>query len=525
MEKFNHDDDIKIPDEFDNRINMSLKRAESGSYYYRNKIKITTSLVLVFVLFLGMNPNVRAYTSELPIVKGVMEWFKSDKKIQQLKANNFKIYDLATEKDGYRLYMKDIYIDEEEFSMKIAVEDEKGNVFDIQEGDISGNYLASRFGSVNGENIKNIDPWYDVRGFCDLSNAFNKNNFYYGKIDLKLKATVSDGNKIIEFDEVNIKDEDISYVKSKKIQFNKEYVFDGVKVLVENLKIFPNRMEVRVSSIDSDIDSKVMFTKVKLLDKNGKIYEGKGKALYWDGNYREFFNFDDSIYFQKDNSIEKIEIDLGYGKVESMKIVPREKMDYGKIEEFNYDNKSFKAYREKDKELNESIISYYNGFYKLGISEQDVEFTYLKIKDDDVNENESKYYIKKWTGIWERMYNNIDEEIKTVRITKNEIERQLGMQLEEILKLNDDEFNDYAIKFNKYLNSRLERKDGKINFDEIKETMKRYIDYGQIILGKSSGMKEPLTFRKETVKTKKEWEFGILDLLKIKTEHIVIELD
>ena len=69
----------------------------------------------------------------------------------------FKVYDFVTEKDGYNLYMKDIYFDQGRFSMKIAVEDENGNPFYIQEGDIVGNYnISTRFGAVNGENIKNV---------------------------------------------------------------------------------------------------------------------------------------------------------------------------------------------------------------------------------------------------------------------------------------------------------------------------------------------------------------------------------
>ncbi|MCM1991535.1 hypothetical protein [Oceanirhabdus seepicola] len=374
MEKFERDDEIIIPDEFDSRIDMSLKKAKRGSYYYRNKSKIGTSLVLAFVLFLGMNPDVRAYT------KNVMEWFKSDKSIMELKENKFKIYDLVTEKDGYKVYMKDMYFDEETFSMKIAVEDENGNAFES----------------------------------------------------------------------------------------------------------------------DSEV--------------------------FWGENSREFY-FNDSIYFDKDTKIEKIEMDLGHGEVESMKIVSREKLDYGQVGEFKYNDKSFMTYREKDKELSECWSSNQSGFIKKGFYEKDVEYTYLKLNDDDANQKPSKYYIKKWTGIWEPMYNNIDEEVKTVRITKNEIDRQLGMELEDILKLNDEEFNDYGIKFNKYINYRLERNDSETNIDETRKTMERYIDCGQLFLGKSVSMKDLLTFRKETVSTKKDWEFGILDGSKIKTEHIELELD
>ncbi len=517
MDKFDNCDKIRIPKEFDNRIDASLKKAKPGSYYYRNRMKITTSLVLVLVMFIGMNPDVRAYT------KNVMEWFKSDKSITKLKENNFKVYDLVTEKDGYKLYMKDMYFDEETFSMKIAVEDENGNAFDIQEGDISGNYLSTRFGAVNGENIKNVDPWYDVEGYCHLRNAFDKDNFYYGKAELKFITTVSDGNKTIEFDKVAIKDENISRVKSKDIELDKEYAFNGVKILVHDLKIYPNRMKVWITSKDSDIDSKLMFMKVKLLDDNGKSYESDREFL-WGENSREIY-FNDSIYFDKDIKIEKIEIDLGHGEVKSIKIVPREKMDYGKSEEFKYNDRLFKTYREKDKELFDCWTYNQSGFIKNGFYEKDLEYTYLKLKYDDVNEKPSKYYIKKWTGVWEPMYNNIDEEVKTVRITKNEIERQIGMELEEILKLNDDEFKDYGIKFNQYINSRLERNDSEINIDETRKSMKRYIDCGQLLLGKSSDSKDPLTFRKETVSTKKEWEFGILDGTKIKTEHIEIDLD
>ncbi len=505
MKNLKYDENITIPEELSECVERGVNDAKRPNYYCRNKSRIIVSLILVCVISLGFNPNARAYTANLPIVKDVMKWFKSDENINKVKENKFKVYDLVTEKDGYKLYMKDIYFDEERFSMKIAVEDENGAAFNIKEWNMTSNHIGEDYIRFNGESIKNVDPWYDVWNFSYLGSLFDKNNYNYGKVDIKLKMTVSDGNKTIHFNEVEINEENVIEAKPKVFIINKEYVFDGAKILIEHLKIYPNRMEVKVSSRNSDIDSKVTYMKMKLTDKNGKVYEKSSASLYR-RICREFV-FNDSIYFDNDNSIEKIGIELGVGKVQTMKIIEKANLTPGDNDEFSYNNVKFKAY----------------------VDENDTDYTYLDVKINDSQDLYSSYYIRKWTGAWEEMSYCDPNESTSIRITKNEIEKELGKDLEEILKLDDDEFYNYAVKYNKYIDSRKERNEktinNKINIDLTKESMKMYIEERALTLGEGLSIGDVLKFGCQNNSTSKNLEFGIIDGSKIKTEHIELELD
>jgi len=507
VKEFKYDDNISIPKELSEYVQRGVNDAKRPNGYSRNKPKIIISLMLLCIITVVFNPQTRAFTVELPIVEDVMKWFKLDGNIKQIKANKLNVYDLVTEKDGYKLYMKDIYFDEEKIFMKIAVEDESGQAFDIQGWEITSNHSGSETRKIKGVTVKNVDPWYNIWVYSYLKSMFDEHNYYYGKAQIKFNINVSDGNKIICFNEVEINEEKVSEARTKVYKLNKEYELDGIKIFIEYLKVYPNRMEVRLRHKTDDIDSKLTYVKMKLTDKNGKVYE-KSRSGYYSRRSKEF-QFNESIYFDEDNSIKKIDIEFGHGKVESMNIMEMKYLNHEEAQEFNYNNSVFKAYIEKDK--------------------NNREYTYLNTKINEIEQIFSMYYIRKWTGAWERMWRYNPTQETTIRITKNEIDMELGMDLEDILKLNDDEFYNYAVKYSQYIDSRQDKNEktvnSKIDIDLIKKSMKGYIEEGEIYTGGSISIGDIETFRSEKDINNEDCEFGILDESKIKTEHIEIELD
>lgn len=428
MKEFKYDENISIPEELPECVRRGVNDAKRANYCFRNKSKIIVSLLLICCITVGVNPDARAFTAGLPIVKDIMMWFKSDPDIENFKKHNGKVFRAETKKNGYTLLIEDVYLTEDAISLRFAVEDNNGEPLLDYDWTINSN-IGFRFERDSNFIDKNKSyPWNHVN-----SRGIRGNDVYYHecmsrefsyhinfKDNLSLKFRIQKENETIDFDEVLLETAEENIYDIKEIDINKEIEFNGDILRIYNLKVDPIGMilnySYKVKDKDSLPDCGNKIEIVALIDEMGNKYEMSTWIAFTEsvpGQYRKPTYFNKSMYSKEDINIEKI-------------ILRTTEMP--KIKSLKNDNKL------NDDEKVEVVLD--ENKYILQESDS-------TIKMDIYSESMRKeLFIKGKDGNWLYMRSNEeDEENNFSEIILGEVEMMFNMSIDEILSLEGEEFD------------------------------------------------------------------------------------
>lgn len=454
--KDNHiiNEEIDIPDELDVRINLRISRLKKSKPIGKNITIVIFSLIMISAVAIRFNPDINAYASKMPVISEIMSWFRSDKSAQYAKEKGYNTYDLNVEKDGYKLYIKDLYLDKRNVDMKFAVEDKDGKYLNNIQWKVT--YPQFIFGVDQGDDSHKVDPWQES------SITFPNINDFENMKTVKMKITIKKENKkLVSFDniEVNLKENPMLQVK-KYAQDCKEN-FDIGEIEIEELQVLPGKMYLKYKTISKDGFTRPWIRDPKLVDDKGNIYNSTSHSLIVNSQTgEEEEEFEPSFYF--DTPPKKLK--LVFADMRALIMKDKFTIDVSKkvSKEIHDQGTDFTIYKvERDKE-------YFKVYVKSNFRLRNNEFPRLSIKRGE--------------DYWEEGASGEDT-TRNYTFTKGEAEKVLEKSIENVLKLQGEEFKEAISGFKKYFEETTENTDKNYGDQYFRDKLCDINNRGYISLG------------------------------------------
>lgn len=396
-------EEIKIPSEFQDRINNSVQSAKRSNMIIRNGKAIALATMILFSGSL-LNPHVRAAAAEMPVVREILTWFTRDQGLQTAVNNDYVLGERVVESNGYKLYLKDVYLDEGNFSIQLALEDKDGKSVKIEEMTL----FSRLFGSyLNYRNFFNeqMNPWVEISCNVDTESLYAEHNFYRGQV--KLSFNIKHGEKEVKFKNIIFDESELGQAKAKSYEIG-ETLECGV--VLKEIRNYPSKNSIVVSLDElKRRESYCDLQEIVLEDIKGKSYVFKPSAVI---NDEVIFENNEPIYYQEDNKFVHMEASILNCNIETSEYIDI------------YDMKKNGVYQ-KD-------INFGNDKIEVEI----VDISKIKL---NVGHVDSMYVVETY-GEWNTFYTPVNEVKKTTIIDKIEIEQLLNTTVEEIMSLEKREF-------------------------------------------------------------------------------------
>ncbi len=436
-ENFFIDEQIPIPKAFDNRVKTKISCLKRTNKALKTITISLASLLLILSITLGLgNEMVYAYTKSIPVVGDVLSWFRSEKEIIHIKEKGYPLYDYTGTHNGYKLYVKDLYLDNRSISMKLAVEDSNGDYLEGFEHQVILQDRASFYKGYESQ----MDPWhntnihYDFLGENRLTKDFNFSIRILGK-EGKL---LSDYNIKIPTDRIKVYEPKII-----KQELTRELRFCTISI--NQVEINPTSMYVRYDIYGLKEGYTTPSGNFTLVDKYGKIIDNGMNQFTNSENGRTSYQImfkDTSIYFENPDELYlQMKFTSENGIEEKVTV----------------------------KQGDDLSIPIHNGKYIIKKVEKEKDFK-LAITVEGSFETNSlnlgpKLAFKNNSGIWDKgeiIYNdntefaNPDLSIDCVTLTEAEVEYILGDSIRNIIKSNQEEFQEKTLKLYNYIADRVD---------------------------------------------------------------------
>ncbi|MCT4542652.1 MAG: hypothetical protein N4A63_03810 [Vallitalea sp.] len=306
--------EVRIPNDLHEKVEESIQSLNHTKNKFMYTIgKVVAVFVISFLCILTLiynNENFATFASSIPGLNIITEWIYQDKGLKNAHDNNYPyIEDLVYEKDGYKLILSNIMIDEERISFNALINGECFNKSDILETKtketdyVEKNKFEFSFRLVEGQFLSSES--LGLRGNNEASNViidFCEDNYIYNLIknkkNLQLECYILNDKrkKILVMDDIKIPVNKDNVLFTKKYFMNETLDYNKGKIDINEFVISPTKMKLITSSIPKQGIDAIELHNYYLKDNRGNIYNGEGVI---DINGYKSYSFIPSSYFNK----------------------------------------------------------------------------------------------------------------------------------------------------------------------------------------------------------------------------------
>lgn len=271
---------------YENKINKRVM--DEIKFHSKRKFKFSWLIVASLLILLCFQFNSDIYSFAQNVTSEIFDYFSSERYIDKLKGNDFPVYDFVIEEEGYKLYIKDLYIDNGQMIGQIAIEDENNKYINDYGWDISFKEYGVKI--CRDDNEVDNNPWQTIEIDFELGKQ-NKSKIMLQE-NFKFNVIIEMQDKNIAFNDIDINLKALSKYETRTIKQDIVIDNDLGHIEIQELKITPSATGLKFIHEDKETSSN--YFKWYLKDNKGNRYERTFRGHR--ENYHEFT----SIYFEDD---------------------------------------------------------------------------------------------------------------------------------------------------------------------------------------------------------------------------------
>ncbi|MBU5336336.1 DUF5643 domain-containing protein [Intestinibacter bartlettii] len=269
-------EDIKIPDELDERLNAKLKELKPKKY---KKWAITSvASILIIGVSYAFVPSFRTFADTM------FKYIFGDIGIENAVNNGYKSSDSQhINIGGYDITIQNIYIDEQRISFEAIMETKIGDMVadDTDEGNYYELYVDSIEASMSG-GIFYKDEDGIIKTTVNVVGS-DVENILEGKGTLELKLKLIKEPTTYNQEDENWERETLGTTKvkldipkqlnkTKNIEINKQINDGDLNLNIDKLKVSPTMMYLNTSGEVRSIGKLQGLDNLRIISENGEIY-------------------------------------------------------------------------------------------------------------------------------------------------------------------------------------------------------------------------------------------------------------
>lgn len=301
-------ENIKIPDSLDSIIDDAILKAEKRKKVSWLKVPIAVAIItIIFISSVNVSPVFASYLSKVPLLRGLVELVQFDKGLKSIIEEGYvQKVNLSDEDNGIIFTVNNYILDRRRLIIDYSLYSKENNV----------TLYAPEFTDENGKHLNAFITYY-------LMYSEEKNEAYRDVIDIRFSEDIDklpskiniscdtmkkrEDNKESEINghwEVEFDLDNSLNVKPKIYTLNKDVTLGEVTFNIQDIKVYPTTIDMRVKLKNSKNIKFVGFNTPKMIyGKNNEILPYMGATLFSDeeismhfqSNY--FINSND-LYFQ-----------------------------------------------------------------------------------------------------------------------------------------------------------------------------------------------------------------------------------
>lgn len=279
-------DYIPIPNALDQRIKERIHQIEQKPISRKrvtvNRMAIAASITLISAC-LFIQPQVRAFASEIPIVKQVLDFIWKEPALEMAKSNNYPVYDFhETNEEGYTLYVQDVYMDPCRITMKICLKSPEGKLMNLSQSTVglkigngthttqTGFYESEPWVYLNLVLLDKHMPYISEEQSMTYSISLYGKDYTYKSKEYSYELPTDYQYKSYDLNQV------VTELEGGELKVKTLHTYAGNTILDYDLISHDNRARLRLDSIE-------------LQDEEGVIYESSYSQSYYSKAYNSLF--------------------------------------------------------------------------------------------------------------------------------------------------------------------------------------------------------------------------------------------
>ncbi|CAM3988521.1 DUF4179 domain-containing protein [Mesobacillus thioparans] len=296
-------DDIEIPElQLDQAISAGInkgKRKTKKNLMYIRTFAAASILIFAFAAMLRTSETFASYVTLIPGMERIVELVRYDKGLTAAVENDFaKKIGVSDEHDGLKVTLDSVIVDEQMMVMFYKIDSSGGHkeisVENLRLTDSAGNNLEETVSSFGGwvEDSQNND---------ELLQATYE--FYGTKLPENLQLSIElaegrteEGQPVAKLADTWVLpfsvDKDSFQDKKEVFEVNKTVEFEGQKITIQNVSIYPTRIGVTAHFDEGNSKQFFGFEDLTLVDETGEEWAAINNgttARHMDENTKEFF--------------------------------------------------------------------------------------------------------------------------------------------------------------------------------------------------------------------------------------------
>jgi hypothetical protein len=293
------DEDIKIPKELDDRLNMRLRKLKRKSKTIKllSYLGTAAAFLILSTAIITINPTLRSFAEKVPVINTIVNSFYKDDSIEEAKNKGFiKMTNFVKEQDGFRFEIDELYFDGLRFSINTKIHGSKLNEYLKAKNNpiVNCNYVIST--EKNGQRglmnelfkVREGDENYiysraeKVFTESELNYILNNNNQFEVKLWFRGNNTESQLTipvTLNNFTGIKKEEKNINY------SFNSDFPIKDISI--ERIISSPTLSQMCYAvNMKENIDF-LGFINPYILDTEGKKYNGESGVFrtFFDENY------------------------------------------------------------------------------------------------------------------------------------------------------------------------------------------------------------------------------------------------
>jgi hypothetical protein len=294
---------IEVPElELDQAISAGMskgKRKTKKNLLYIRTFAAAAILVLAFTAMLRTSETFASYVTLIPGMERIVELVRYDKGLTAAVENDFaQKIGVSDEHDGLKVTLDSVIVDEQMMVMFYKI-DSSGRHKEIS---VENLRLTDTAGNTLEETVSSFGGWVeDAQNNEELLQA--RYEFYGTKLPENLQLSIElaegrteDGQPLAKLDDTWVLpfsiDKDAFQDKKEVFEVNKTVVFEGQKITIEKVSVYPTRIGVTAHFDEGNSKQIFGFEDLTLVDETGEEWAAINNgttARHMDEYSKEFF--------------------------------------------------------------------------------------------------------------------------------------------------------------------------------------------------------------------------------------------
>lgn len=294
---------IEVPElELDQAISAGLhkaKRKKKKNLLYIRTLAAAAILMLAFTAMLRTSETFASYVTLIPGMERIVELVRYDKGLTAAVANDFaQKIGVSDEHEGLKVTLDSVIVDEQMMVMFYQIDSSGGH----KEISVENLRLTDSAGNNLEETVSSFGGWVeDAQNNDELLQATYE--FYGTKLPENLQLNIElaegrteDGQPLAKLDDTWVLpfsiDKDAFQDKKEVFEVNKTVVFEGQKITIETVSVYPTRIGVTAHFDEGNSKQIFGFEDLTLVDETGEEWAAINNgttARHMDEYSKEFF--------------------------------------------------------------------------------------------------------------------------------------------------------------------------------------------------------------------------------------------